>query len=95
MDSSTSRMSHHRLGHYSRELWHHRLGCPSDFVINYLSHVSNSKNSIPCDTCFNAKQTREWGDENFLTILDIFRLCGYLYYMKKVMSAQSCHNFVS
>ncbi|KAJ9548782.1 LOW QUALITY PROTEIN: hypothetical protein OSB04_021325 [Centaurea solstitialis] len=48
-------------GPTSMELWHKRLGHPSDKVVQSLSSSSKSFGTMnkPCDICHQAKQTRE------------------------------------
>lgn len=44
----------------ARDLWHHRLGHPSNRILSFLSsHVDVGKpveTEVICDTCFRAKQ---------------------------------------
>nr|GEY08843.1 putative Gag-polypeptide of LTR copia-type [Tanacetum cinerariifolium] len=48
--------------HASKQLWHSRLGHPSDHVLSVLSSkfgLKYDKHVSPCDICHQAKQTRE------------------------------------
>ena len=43
------------------ELWHRRLGHPSEKVIKLLPHVSSNKDRLAkgCEVCFRAKHHRD------------------------------------
>lgn len=45
----------------SLELWHRRMGHPSERVVKLLPHVSNNKSSLHngCEVCFRAKHHRD------------------------------------
>jgi transposase InsO family protein len=49
-------------GDSTMDLWHKRLGHPSENVLRFIPHVtqfSRSKNNRPCDVCPRAKQHRD------------------------------------
>ncbi|GJU69145.1 ribonuclease H-like domain-containing protein [Tanacetum coccineum] len=71
------------LCHVSKQLWHSRLGHPSDQVLSILSKnisLKYDKHVSPCDICHKAKQTRDpfpLSDHKFNSVGSLFILiCG-------------------
>lgn len=62
----------------TRDLWHRRLGHPSNKILSFLSsHVDVGKpaeTNVACDTCFRGKQTRVCFHESSNKAAELFAL---------------------
>ncbi|CAA7018786.1 unnamed protein product [Microthlaspi erraticum] len=62
----------------SKDVWHRRLGHPSDRVLSHLPYsictVKSAENDAVCDVCFRAKQTRDSFHESDNKAAGIFDL---------------------
>lgn len=62
------------------DLWHRRIGHPSNKVLELISAANKScksSDNISCDVCFRAKQTREMFYSNNNKAKDYFNLMYY------------------